>query len=70
MRPRFRKLSAIPMEKHRAGWVILRRGEVDIISLLVSDGGVQWEPQPGQEPLFDGNITIEAIDALATVEWA
>jgi hypothetical protein len=41
-----------------------------VIALLVGKGGVEWEPQASRAPVFDGQITIEATDALATVEWA
>jgi hypothetical protein len=70
MGPRLRKLSAMPTDKYRTGWVILRQGDADIIALLVGKGGVEWEPQAARAPVFDGRITIEATDALATVEWA
>ena len=67
---RLRKLSALPTDKSRTGWVILRRGDAEIISLLVGKGGVEWEPQAARAPIFDSRVTIEATDALATVEWA
>jgi hypothetical protein len=69
MGSRLRKLSAVPTDRHRTGWIILRRGDEDVIALLVGDGGVEWEPQAAQAPVFDGRITIEATDAVATVEW-
>ena len=70
MGPRLRRLSAIPTDRHRTGWIILRRGDTEVITLLVGKGGVKWEPRPARAPVFDGRITIEATDALATVEWA
>lgn len=65
-----RKLSAVPTVRNRTGWIILRRGDHDVIALLVGRGGVEWVPQAGRAPIFDGQFTIEASDALATVEWA
>jgi len=70
MGPRLRKLTAVPTDAHRTGWIILRRGDIDVITLLVGRGGVEWQPQASRAPVFDGQITIEATDALATVEWA
>ena len=70
MGPRLRRLSAVPTDRHRTGWIILRRGDTDVITLLVGKGGVEWQPQAARAPIFDGSITIEATDALATVEWA
>jgi hypothetical protein len=65
-----RKLSAVPTARNRTGWIILRRGEQDVITLLVGKGGVKWEPRAGRAPILDGQFTIEATDALATVEWS
>lgn len=70
MGPRLRVLSAVPTVRNRTGWIILRRGDQEVITLLVGKGGVKWEPRPGRAPIFDGQFSIEASDALATVEWA
>lgn len=69
MGPRLRRLSAVPTARDRTGWIILRRGDHDVITLLVGKGGVKWEPRPERAPILDGQFTIEASDALATVEW-